>query len=81
MKDKTEAKGLRRLQRAGREWKAVIVNLVHAAGEQGEQQKPASGFELISSPNSRNSVRPFVDAEFLLVSKAALPSLPLSLPV
>ena len=58
-----------------------MVNSVHTAGEQGEQQKHAPGFELISSPNSRNSVGPFVDAEFLLASKAAVPPLPLSLPV
>lgn len=59
----------------------MIVNSVHSTGEQGEQQRQASGFELISSPDSKNSVGPFVDAEFLLASKAAVLSLPLSLPV
>jgi len=54
---------------------------VHAAGEQGERQNSASGFELISSPKSRSSVGPFADAEFLLASVAAVPPLPLSLPV
>lgn len=61
--------------------KEVIVNSVHTAGEQGELQKHTSRLELIRSPNSRNPVRPFVDAEFLLTPKAAVPPLPLPLPV
>lgn len=82
MKDRSnKSKRARELQRPGQEWKEAIVNSEHTAGEQGEQQKHASGFELISSPNSRHSVGPFVDSEFLLVSNAAVPSLPLSLPV
>lgn len=79
--EQTEAKWIGWLWRAGQGWKEVIVNSGHTAGEQEEQQKRASGFELISSPNSKSSVGPFVDVEFLLVSKAAVPPLPLSLPV
>lgn len=79
--DQREAKGQGRLQRVGQHWKEVIVNSVHTADEQGELQKYASWFELFSRPNSRNSVGPFVDAEFLPVSKAAVPLLPMSLPV
>lgn len=59
------------------EWKEVIVYSVHTEGEQGELEQRASGCELISCPDSRNSVGPFIDAE----SKAAAFTFLLSLPV
>lgn len=80
MKDQKEANGWGWLWRSRQKGKETIFYSVPTAVRRGYWQKCASGLEVISSSQSRSSVGSFVDSEFLLVSKAAVPSFPLSLP-